>query len=364
MLHFTKLLPISLTAVLAVTVSTNADDRSSENTTKLAAFLKKFPAADADKDGILKWDEAVAFRKSQRQRKAKANQLQPDKADVRYGKHPRNVLDFFRSKSATPTPVLIYFHGGGFVAGDKARARSLPVARDCLANGISVVSANYRFVRGKNSEPFPGSLMDGVRVVQFVRTKAKDWNIDPDRIVLSGGSAGALMSIWIAVHDDFRKPNSEIPVARQSSRVLGVISYGGQTTIDPRVIVKHIGGDPNIHPSIFPIFGIKSIDELDTPEMRSKVNEFCALTHVTKDDPPLQLHYGGKLAGTPLPPKTNVGVSIHHAMFGELIRLRYLKAGVTAKVELICRDCPDRGAKEIDFLRRVFKLKQPEVSAR
>ena len=362
MLRCTEMLILLLTAVLVLTTTTNGDDRTNENTPKLADFFKKFPAADLDKDGILKWDESVAFLDAQR-RTAKANQLQPKIADVSYGKHPRNVLDFFRAKSETPTRVLIFFHGGGFVGGDKARARSLPVAQDCLANGISVISANYRFVRGKNSEPFPGSLMDGVHAVQFVRTKAKEWNIDPDRIVLSGGSAGALMSIWIAVHDDFGNPNSESPVARQSTRVLGVISYGGQTTIDPRVIVKHIGGDPNIHPSIFPIYGIKSIDELNEPEMRDKVAEFSALTHVTKDDPPLQLHYGGKLTGTPLPPETNVGVSIHHAMFGDLIRRKYQEVGVKAKVELVCSDCPNRGAKEVDFLRRVFKFNQPATPA-
>ncbi len=354
---FTIRLSIALLAVAATNLL--ADERTSENTPKIAQFLKRFPQADANKDGLLTLGEATKFRNAQRQKaekSRKAQRLEPAKEDVRYGDHPRNQLDFYPSKSETPTPVLIYFHGGGFVAGDKSRARNLPLARECLAHGISVVSANYRFVKGLNSEPFPGSLMDGVRVVQFVRSQAKAWNLDADRVVLSGGSAGAMTSIWIAVHDDFADPGSDDPLARISSRVLGVIGYVGPTTVDPRVIREHVGGNPDIHPSIFPIFDIESIDELEKPEMRKKVEEFSALNHVTKDDPPLQLRHGGKLAGTPLPENTSFGVSIHHAKFGDLMRKRYAEVGVKQSVELVCSDGPDRDAKEIDFLRRAFKL--------
>jgi acetyl esterase len=281
----------------------------------------------------------------------------PEIQDVSYGKHPRNVLDFFPAESESPTPVLIYFHGGGFVAGDKRFVRSQPLVRDCLTNGISVVSANYRFVAGPDSEPFPGSLMDGVRVVQFVRSMAKEWNLDSERIVLSGGSAGALMSLWIALHDEFADTKSADPLVQQSSRVLGVVAYAGPTTIDPRVIVEHVGGNPKIHPSIFPIFNIKKIEELEQPSMREKVEEFSPLSHVSPDDPPLQLRYGGTLAGTPLPENTNVGISIHHARFGDLLRGKYKVVGSKQLVELVCSDCPHADATEIDFLRRVFGLR-------
>ena len=286
---------------------------------------------------------------------AKPHAIAPASVDIVYGKHSRNRLDFFPADSETPTPVLIYFHGGGFVAGDKRIARSRPITKTCLENGISVVSANYRFVFGPESERFPGSLMDGVRVVQFVRTMAKEWNLDPGRIVLSGGSAGALMSLWIALHDDFATPDSADPLAQQSTRVLGVVAYSGPTTVDPDIIVEHVGGNPKIHPSVFPIFAIKDIAELDQPEMRKKVEEFSPLSHVSNDDPPLQLRYGGTLAGTPLPPDTNVGISIHHAKFGDLIVAKYQEVGSQQKVELVCTDCPHAKATELEYLLRVFK---------
>lgn len=280
--------------------------------------------------------------------------------DVRYGEHPRNLLDFFPSESTSPAPVLIFFHGGGFVGGDKLGTQQRPIVRDCLANGVSVVSANYRFVTGPDSEPFPGSLMDGVRVVQFVRSKATDWNLDPEQIVLSGSSAGALMSLWIALHEDLADANNDDPLARQSSRVRGVVAYAGPTTVDPRVIIEQVGGNPNIHPSVFPIFDIKRIEDLEQPAMREKVKEFSPLSHVSCDDPPLQLRYGGTLAGTPLPATTSVGVSIHHAEFGALLRDRFREIGCQQSIELVCADCPQAGATELDFLRKVLDLKNPK----
>lgn len=286
----------------------------------------------------------------------RAGQPQATDADVRYGKHPRNVFDVYQVASDEPTPVVIYFHGGGFVAGDKANARRLPLTRTCRANGVTVISANYRFVKGPDSEPFPGSLHDGMRVVQFVRTHAKRWNIDPTKVVVSGGSAGGLMSVWLGVHDDLADPKSDDPVKQQSSRVLGVIGYGAQTTVDPQVILGSIGGNPDIHPSVFPIYNVEKISELSTPALRPKVTEFSSLNHVTKDDPPMWLGYGGTLAGTPLPEDANIGVSIHHAMFGELIRRKYEQASSPSKIHVVCSDCPDKGSSELQFLQRVFKL--------
>src|SRR5262245_9688321 len=64
--------------------------------------------------------------------------------DVAYGEHPRQVLDFWKADSSTPTPVVVCIHGGGWVNGDKASYRA--AARRYLDAGISVVAINYRFV--------------------------------------------------------------------------------------------------------------------------------------------------------------------------------------------------------------------------
>jgi len=332
-----------------------ADDRTSQNTPQMAEWLRQFPEADTNKDGILTWPEATAYK----QKLDAAASVKPTFGDVRYGEHPRNVLDFYASPKAEagkPAPVVIYFHGGGFVAGDKAKAAGSGVGSIALRNGIHLVSANYRFVKGENSEPFPGSLLDGVRVVQFVRSKAAEWNIDPAKVVLAGGSAGACMSIWTATHDDFAKPDSDDPIARQSSRVLGVISYGGQTTLDPFQILQEIGGNPTVHPSVYPIYGVENLEQLKTGDYPARIKAFSAVTHVTPDDPPMQLRYGGTLAGTPLPADTGINVSIHHAKFGDILRQAYTAAGAKAPIQIVCADGTDPAATEWEFLARVFTM--------
>jgi poly(3-hydroxybutyrate) depolymerase len=150
--------------------------------------------------------------------------------DIAYDtKHERNVLDFWPAQksdatSDEPAPVLIWFHPGGFRDGDKSqlqknRSDMLQTYRNA---GYAVVSCNY---------PFLSDDMDHLeiakhcaRAVQFVRSKAKDWNLDPARLCCCGVSAGALISEFLAYHDDFADPSAKDSVSRQSSRPAVVAS--------------------------------------------------------------------------------------------------------------------------------------------
>ncbi|MEQ1854632.1 MAG: alpha/beta hydrolase, partial [Chthoniobacteraceae bacterium] len=130
---------------------------------------------------------------------------QPTLANVRYGDHERQVLDFYKAESAKSTPLLFFIHGGGWVGGDKA-GRTGASVKPYLAAGISVVSINYRYSWQAQlagvKPPVKAPLEDAARALQFVRSKAAEWNIDKARIGASGGSAGACSSLWLAFHDD------------------------------------------------------------------------------------------------------------------------------------------------------------------
>lgn len=60
-------------------------------------------------------------------------------------------------------------------------------------------------------------LKEGI-ALQFVRSKAKEWNIDKTRIGAAGESAGDCSSLWLASHDDLADPESEDSVARELTR--------------------------------------------------------------------------------------------------------------------------------------------------
>ncbi len=257
--------------------------------------------------------------------------LTPTEADVAYGGHPRQVLDFFRAESADPAPVLILFHAGGFNSGDKGKYAGSSLVRGFLRAGISIVTANYRLVVDRPGEPgfpYPAPMQDAARVVQFARSREQDWGIDPQRVGLAGSSAGACLAIWLALQNELADSDSEDRVARQSTRVSFVVGQNAQTTLDPRVIRSAIGGPPNPHSSFPPMFAVKTMEELERPEARRLIEEASALNHVTADDPPLYLQYKLPLAGTPLSEDASGTIAIHHPMFGKLMKDRYDALGL------------------------------------
>ncbi len=173
-------------------------------------------------------------------------QTTPTVKDLAYGPHPRNVLDFYQARSDKPTPLVIYIHGGGFVGGNKESIQPAMIKMAHQA-GVSVASLHYRFVNGTDTI-FPAPQLDCARAVQFLRSKAKEWNIDPKKVACYGGSAGAGISMWLGFHDDLADPKSDDPVARQSTRLVAVGTMGGQGTYDPIQIKELIGGEPgSIH---------------------------------------------------------------------------------------------------------------------
>ena len=126
--------------------------------------------------------------------------LAPDVENAAYGPHERNVLDLWKAKSDRPTPLVVFIHGGGFVNGDKSQIRGRPAVRQCLDAGVSFASINYRF---REHAPIQDILRDAARAIQYIRSRAAEWNIDPARIACYGGSAGAgtacgwpFMTIW------------------------------------------------------------------------------------------------------------------------------------------------------------------------
>src|SRR5580700_3573510 len=68
--------------------------------------------------------------------------LPPTYADVSYGPHERNVLDFWKAEGEGPRPLLVYIHGGGWVVGDKKQDTAQ--YRPFLDKGISCAAINYR----------------------------------------------------------------------------------------------------------------------------------------------------------------------------------------------------------------------------
>jgi acetyl esterase len=244
----------------------------------------------------------------------------PDVRNIRYGPHDRNVLDLWKAKPdrrpGAPTPLVIFFHGGAFRTGDKSNVPARLI-ENCLAEGISVASANYRL---SGTAAFPAPMLDGARAIQFVRKNADDLGIDPKRIAAAGSSAGAGIALWIGFHDDLADPNSHDPIARQSSRVTCLGVDGAQTSYDPRFIKTLIGGRAHEHPALRAFYGITSDADLDTPRIHKLYEQASPLNYVSAGDPPAILFYAEP--NGPLPADARPGQGIHHPRFGAALKDR------------------------------------------
>ena len=119
----------------------------------------------------------------------------PTLTEVHYGPHERHILDFWKAESATPTPLAFVIHGGGWSGGSKERVDRFVDVAALLKAGISVAAINYRFIKiaeaGGIRPPVKAPLHDAAHALQFIRSKAAEWNIDKDRVGAAGGSAGA-----------------------------------------------------------------------------------------------------------------------------------------------------------------------------
>jgi len=270
---------------------------------------------------LLTEEQRKQMREQSNGRRARAPATPPTHRDVKYGPHDRNVMDVWLAESDKPTPVLVSIHGGGFRAGNKSVSGGL-LSR-CLESGISVVAITYRL---SDQAIAPAQFLDSARAVQFIRYKAKEWNLDPTRIAATGGSAGAGISLWLGFHDDLADPDNEDPVLRQSTRLTCMAVYNGQTSYDPRFIRKLFPGTNTYQESaLAQLFGVdlSKLDQL--PEEKYRLfEEVSALPHLTKDDVPVALFYAGTL-DTPI---TNQGIGIHHPRFGRALKEKMDQLGI------------------------------------
>lgn len=284
----------------------------------------------------------------------------PTAADVAYGKHPKQALHFWKAESSAPTPLLFFIHGGGWMGGDRTSVRSL--LKPMLDAGISVVSVEYRFIpeaiADGVSPPVKGPLYDAARALQFVRSKASEWNIDKQRIGASGGSAGACSSLWLAFHPDLADPQSSDPIARESTRLWCAAVTGAQTTLDPQQM-KEWTPNSRYGSHAFGIF--KQVNGKDVQDFeaflaqREKIlpwiAEYSPYALVTSDDPPIYLFYA-----TPPALGQDEKDPTHTSNFGVKLQERASSAGV--ECELAYPGAPDVKHAQV-HLYLIDKLKGP-----
>lgn len=338
----TLVLVLTLSLSIGTALSQEADQKPLAETLKerSAEMLKRFPEADANKDGTLSREEFRAFVAKRRgtdqpntpQRTANRPKVSPPThADVAYGEHEKQCFDLWTVPEATePTPLVLFIHGGGFRSGDKSLVRP-GTPETYHAEGIAFASLNYRL---SDEGSYPMMMHDAARGLQTIRHRAAEWNIDPERIVCYGGSAGAGISLWLAFHDDLADPESEDPIARQSTRILAAGATNGQSSYDIHTFREWFEvPDLQMGPALPAFYGIDPNDGYEDEELRKQMQDASPITHLSDDDTAAAYMLYSR-PNVPVDADTESSVWVHHVLLGlqlqEAMMARDLECIVTA----------------------------------
>lgn len=209
------------------------------------------------------------------------------------------TLDVFTPKAQANGAAVIWVVSGGWVSSHDAVNPGFPA--EFLRRGYTV----FAVVHGSQPKyTIPEVLQDIHRSVRFIRARAAEYRIDPNRIGITGASAGGHLSLMQGVAGDAGDPAARDPIDRVSSRVQAVacffpptdfLNYGkpGENAIGRGVLE----GFPapfafeNLEKKGYAGLYVPVTDEAKIQEIGKQISP---VTHVTADDPPSLILHGDK----------------------------------------------------------------------
>ena len=185
--------------------------------------------------------------------------------DVRYGNGPAksNLLDLYLPDRVAPGqmyPLVVWVHGGAWMAGDKLPAPQVPF----LSHGFVVASINYRL---SQQAVYPAQIQDCKGAIRFLRAHARQYHIDPTRVGVFGASAGGhLVSLLGTTFGSTELEGTVGGNLDQSSRVQAVCDWFGPTDLTQFADQARAAGISKTTPGVAPIvqlFGGSLLDKKD-----------------------------------------------------------------------------------------------------
>ncbi len=142
--------------------------------------------------------------------------------DVAYGGRPREKLDIlFPERVSERAPLHVFVHGGYWRSGEKADYRL--VAETALSAGAICALVEYDLMPGQRLDVLVGQAR---RALNWLRKNAADFGADPDRITVSGHSAGAHLSSLLAAQGP-RESSPPLPSVKGLLLLSGIYDLSG-----------------------------------------------------------------------------------------------------------------------------------------
>jgi acetyl esterase/lipase len=188
----------------------------------------------------------------------------------------------------TAPPVVVFLHGGGWRVGSRAGAGpayagASPTPFEQLAQaGIAVASVDYRLT---GEATWPAQLHEAKAAVRWLRARAGDLGIDPDRIAAWGESAGGHLAELLGLTGGDETLEGAVGITGPSSAVSAVVAWYAPS--DVAAVATDLGADPadpNTHEAL--LLGAPAVD---VPERAAQASP---ISHVRPGAPPFLLLHG------------------------------------------------------------------------
>lgn len=183
------------------------------------------------------------------------------------GKEPQDIptiTPYLAPKETATGAAVVVLPGGGYTRLSDVKEGS-DIAKWLNTLGISAFVVKYRLGPRYNQ---PNQLLDAARAMRTVRSKAKEWGVDANRIAILGFSAGGHLASTLGTHFDAGKPDAKDEIDRVSSRPDAMILLYPVITMGE---FTHAGSKKYL------------LGENPTPEL---IKLYSNELQVTKDTPP------------------------------------------------------------------------------
>jgi acetyl esterase/lipase len=198
--------------------------------------------------------------------------------------HPNQVLDLFlpEQTSDKPLPLMIWIHGGAWMAGNQAN----PPVLYLVGKGFAVASIQHRF---SQDAIWPAPGYDCKAAIRFLRGNAVKYNLDPDHFGVGGDSSGGHLAAFVGTSGDVKEMEGDLGNTNVSSRVQAVVDWFGPTDFTlmaqqsgPHSMIQHdTANSPESHLLGGPV-----------QERRELAKSANPLTYIDKNDPPFLIMHG------------------------------------------------------------------------
>jgi acetyl esterase len=147
-----------------------------------------------------------------------------------------------------PRPAIVFFHGGGWTSGSVTQFNRQSIA--LAARGMVAIDVEYRLIAKPPVMESPRICVEDAKsAFRWVREHAKELNVDPDRIVGSGGSAGGYLAAAAAMVPEWDDPSDDLTV---SAKPNAMVLFFPAIAADPKSPVeKRFGNDMKYAPETY-----------------------------------------------------------------------------------------------------------------